>query len=82
MLRVYAAWTADSLEEDALAIRQAMGYVNRMPTDAPEASSFRRHLAVDLPVAGSRIELSTGKDQENVGGEGGIRTRREGEPDQ
>lgn len=72
-LRVYAAWTADALEADAEAIREAMGYVTPKPADAPVASRFRAHLAVDLSVARRRVEPSTGKDEENDGGEGGNR---------
>ncbi len=82
MLRVYAAWTADASEGDAAAIREAMGYVTPKPADALVASRFRGHLAVDLPVAGRRIEVTTGKDEENDGGEGGIRTHGEGSEDQ
>jgi len=74
MLRVYAAWTADTLEADAEAIREAMGDVTPKPADAPVARRFRAHLALDLPVAGRRVEPSTGKDEEIDGGEGGIRT--------
>ena len=51
-----------------------MGYVTPNPADAPVASRLRAHLAVDLPVAGRRIEPSTGTGEENDGGEGGIRT--------
>ena len=73
MLRVYAAWTADASEGDAAAIREAMGYVTPKPADALVASRCRGHLAVDLPVAGRRIEVTTGKSEEIDGGEGGSR---------
>ncbi|MFZ0500958.1 MAG: hypothetical protein WAM52_17630 [Steroidobacteraceae bacterium] len=73
MLQVYAAWTAEALEGDAEAIREAMDYVTPKPADALVASCFRAHLAVDLPVAGRRAEPSTGKDEGDDGGEGGNR---------
>ncbi|MGA9367561.1 MAG: hypothetical protein WBV35_08890, partial [Steroidobacteraceae bacterium] len=73
MLRVYAARTADAAETDAAAIREAMGYIDRVPAP-PADGGLRAHLAVDLPVAGRRVEPSTGTDKENDGGEGGIRT--------
>ena len=73
MLRVYAAWTADAAETDAAAIREAMGYIDRVPAP-PADGGLRARLAVDLPLAGGRIEVSTGKDDKIDGGEGGIRT--------
>jgi hypothetical protein len=71
MLRVYAAWTADASEGDAAAIREAMDYVPAAPADG----RLQTRLAVDLPPAGRWIEVSTGKDDKNDGGEGGIRRR-------
>ena len=73
MLRVYAAWTADAPETDAVAIQDALGYVNRS-RDPHGTSGFPNRLAVDLPVADGRIEPSAGKSDKNDGGEGGIRT--------
>jgi hypothetical protein len=35
MLRVYAAWTADAPETDAVAIQDASGYVNRKHSGMP-----------------------------------------------
>jgi integrase len=81
MLRVYAAWTADAPETDAVAIQDASGYVNRS-RDPHGTSGFPSRLAVDLPVAGSRIEPSAGKSDKNDGGEGVIRTHGERLTDQ
>lgn len=72
MLRVYAAWSADTPETDARGIREAMGYVDRAAATSADGG-FRAPLAVDLPVARRRIEPSAGKDEENDGGEGGNR---------
>jgi hypothetical protein len=75
MLRVYAAWTADAPETDAVAIQDASGYVNRS-RDPHGTSGFPNRLAVDLPVANGGIGPSAGKSHKIDGGEGGIRTRR------
>jgi hypothetical protein len=72
MLRVYAAWTADAPESDAVAIREAMGHIDRKPA-APADARLQTRLAVDLPLARRRIEVSTGEDDKIAGGEGGSR---------
>src|SRR6185437_2581482 len=66
------AWTVDVPETDAVAIQEAMGYVNRS-RDPHGTSSFPNRFAVDLPVAGGRIEPSAGKSDKIDGGEGGNR---------
>jgi site-specific recombinase XerD len=85
MLRVYAAWAAYAPETGVVAIQEATGYVNRN-RDPHGTSGFQNRLAVDLPVAGGRIEPSAGKSgiirhlcdrnrpDKIDGGEGGIRT--------
>ena len=74
MLRVYAAWTADALESDAEAIREAMGYVTQSrPTHSQPAASEPIWQWI-CQWRDRRIEVSTGKDDKIDGGEGGIRT--------
>lgn len=58
MSRTYAAWTADCLESDHVAIREAIDYVNLGLANPSVVSGCRCHLAADLPPAGSRIELA------------------------
>ena len=72
MLRMYAAWTADAPETDAVAIEETMGYVNRSP-ERHGTRGLRARLAVDLSVARRRIEPSAGEPSEKSGGEGGNR---------
>ena len=73
MLRVLRRLDADALETDAAAIRETMGHIHRKPA-APPDGRLQTRLAVDLPVARCRLELTKGRDKENDGGEGGIRT--------
>ncbi len=69
MLRVYAAWTVDAPEIDAVAIQDAMGYANIIRDRDPHGTSGLRNR---LPVAGGPIEPSAGRSDKNDGGEGGI----------
>ena len=86
MLEVYAAWTEGAKEADIEAIKQAMQSPPRVPAriEKPTALVALRapEFRTDLALEGGGVTVSDGNQKENTGGERGIRTRLEDEPDQ